>query len=137
VIPVEKPVEPSPPEESDTNLPTTLNPKEEGNDDEAARADYQNYVAVTIEHLGPDGPASLLAEGFGHHGTMIYVNADHHVYKEMEQVRIGYLSFYVASMIVDEVLGLQDTMSHREKVNIKAELLKQMMLRDRKMLFRK
>jgi len=137
VIPVEKPVEPSPPEESDTNLPITLNPKEEGNDDRAAQADYHNYVAVTIEHLGPDGPASLLAEGFGHHGTMIYVNADHHVYKEMEQVRVGYLSFYVASMIVDEVLGLQDTMSHREKVNIKAELLKQMMLRDRKMLFRK
>ena len=78
-----------------------------------------------------------MAEGFGYHGMMIYVNSDHHVYKEMEQVRAGYASFYVANLIVDEVLGLQDQMTHREKINIKAELLKQMMLRDRKLLFRR
>lgn len=137
VVPVQKPLEASPPPDSDSSLPTKLDPKEEGNADDGAVADIQNYVAVTIEHLGPDGPASLLAEGFGYHGTMIYVNGDHHVYIEMEQVRLGYLSFYVASLIVDEVMGLQDTMSNREKINIKAELLKQMMLRDRKMLFRK
>ena len=137
VIPVEKPLQPQPPDQSDSVLPTQVNPKEEGNDQDAAMADMQNFVAVTIEHLGPDGPASLLAEGFGYSGTMIYVNADHHVYQEMGAVRAGYLSFYIATIIVDEVLGLQDIMSHREKTNIKAELLKQMMLRDRKMLFRK
>ena len=137
VVPIEKPVLPAPPLGSDTSLPTKLDPKEEGNDEGAAIADIQNYIACTIEHLGPDGPATMLAEGFGYHGTMIYINADHRVYNEMEQVRMGFLSFYVASLIVDEVLGLQDTMSHREKINIKAELLKQMMLRDRKMLFRK
>ncbi len=137
VVPVEKAVAAAPPDLSDTVLPTNLNPKEEGDSEGAADADFQNFVAVTIEHLGPDGPASLLAEGFGYRGMMIYVNADHHVYQEMEQVRTGYASFYVANLIVDEVLGLQDQMAHREKINIKAELLKQMMLRDRRMLFRK
>jgi len=137
VVPVTKAVQVAPPDLSDTVLPTNLNPKEEGDSTGAANADFQNFVAVTIEHLGPDGPASLMAEGFGYHGMMIYVNADHHVYKEMEQVRAGYVSFYVSNLIVDEVLGLQDQMAHREKINIKAELLKQMMLRDRKMLFRK
>lgn len=137
VVPVEKAVEAAPPDVSDTVLPTNVNPKEEGDADGAADADFQNFVAVTVEHLGPDGPASLLAEGFGYHGMMIYVNSDHHVYQEMAQVRAGYVSFYIANLIVDEVLGLQDQMAHREKINIKAELLKQMLLRDRKMLFRK
>lgn len=137
VVPIQRPLEAVPPLDSDTTLPTQIDPRREGNDENAAVADIQNYVAVTVEHLGPDESASVLMEGFGHNGTMIYVNADHHVYKEMEQVRIGFLSFYVASIIVDEVLGLQAVMTHREKINIKAELLKQMMLRDRKMLFRK
>ena len=137
VIPIAKPLDPQPPEQSDTAVPMKIDPKEEGNAEDAAEADIQSYVAVTVESLGSDGPPSLLAEGFGFDGTMIYINSDHHVYKQMEEVRVGFLSFYVAQMVVDEVLGIQTTMVHREKINIKAELLKQMMLNDRRLLTRR
>ena len=137
VIPIAKPLDLKPPDQSDTAVPMKVDPQEEGNAEGAAEADIQSYVAVTVETLGTDGPPSLLAEGFGFDGTMIYINSDHHVYKQMEEVRVGFLSFYVAQMVVDEVLGIQTTMVHREKINIKAELLKQMMLNDRRLLTRR
>lgn len=116
-----------------TNLDLMVTPFEEGYAPDAPQAQINNFIAASVEHLGGDGPASMMAEGFGFDGVQIYINADHPVYQSIEQDNPNMLAFYQAQLIFGEVVLMQN-FGPREALDKQAELMRILVTDDRKIL---
>jgi hypothetical protein len=116
-----------------TMLDLKVNPLEEGYVPNAPQARINNFIAASVEHLGEDGPASMLAEGFGFDGVQIYINADHPVYTNIQEHSSNVLAFYQAQLIFSEVILMQN-FTPRESMEKQAELLRLLLQIDKNIL---
>jgi hypothetical protein len=116
-----------------TMLDLKVNPLESGYVPDAPQARINNFIAASVEHLGEDGPASLLAEGLGFDGVQIYINADHPVYTNIQENTSNVLAFYQAQLIFGEVILMQN-FTPRESMEKQAELLRLLLQIDKNIL---
>ena len=116
-----------------TIMDLRVNPLEEGFVPDAPQARINNFIAASVEHLGEDGPASMVAEGFGFDGVQIYINADHPVYTSIQEFTSNILAFYQAQLIFAEVILMQN-FTTREAMEKQAELLRLILQVDRNIL---
>ena len=116
-----------------TILDLRVNPLEDGFVPDAPQARINNFIAASVEHLGEDGPASMLAEGFGFSGVQIYINADHLVYQNIQEHTPNILAFFQAQMIFNEVVLMQN-FTPRETVEKQAELMRLLIQADKNIL---
>jgi len=116
-----------------TTMDLKVNPLEEGFVPNAPQAKINNFIAASVEHLGVDGPASMVAEGFGFDGIQIYINADHVVYDQIEHDSPNVLAFYQAQLIFGEVILMQN-FTPRESMEKQAELLRLLLQSDKNLL---
>lgn len=116
-----------------TVLDLRVNPLEDGFVPNAPQARINNFIAASVEHLGEDGPASMLAEGFGFDGVQIYINADHPVYQSVQENTPNILAFYQAQLIFNEVVLMQN-FTPRETVEKQAELMRLLIQSDKNIL---
>jgi len=116
-----------------SSLDLNINPQEDGYVPDAPQAQINNFVAASVEHLGEDGPASMVAEGAGFDGIQIYINADHPVYQGIKEDSPSMLAFYQAQLIFGEVILMQN-FTPREAMDKQAELMRLLVNTDRKIL---
>jgi len=122
----------APPKDT-TIMDLRVNPLEDGYVPDAPQARINNFIAASVEHLGEDGPASMLAEGFGFDGVQIYINADHPVYTSIQEHTPNVLAFYQAQLIFSEVILMQN-FTPREAVEKQAELMRLLIQSDKNIL---
>lgn len=122
----------APPQDT-TVMDLQVNPLEEGFTPDAPQAQINNFIAASVENLGVEGPASMVAEGLGFDGIQIYINADHPVYVSIQEDSPNMLAFYQAQLIFGEVILLQN-FTPREAMEKQAELLRLLLQTDKRML---
>ncbi|RLI86338.1 MAG: hypothetical protein DRP01_04415, partial [Archaeoglobales archaeon] len=132
-LPTEGDSAPTAPNEADSVKDTQVNPNQTTDDDDPPLANIANFIAASVEHLGEEGPSSMLAEGFGYDGTMIYINADHPVYSSMDRHSVGFISFYEAQLLFNEVILLQG-IEGRSSLERQSEMLSHLLKNDPKIL---
>jgi len=116
-----------------TILDLRVNPLEDGFVPDAPQARINNFIAASVEHLGEDGPASMLAEGFGFDGVQIYLNCDHPVYQNVQEHTPNILAFIQAQLIFNEVVLMQN-FTPRETVEKQSELMRLLIQADKNIL---
>lgn len=116
-----------------TIMDLKVNPLEEGFTPDAPQAQINNFIAASVEHLGEEGPASMVAEGLGFDGIQIYINADHPVYVGIQEDSPNMLAFYQAQLIFGEVVLMQNFTS-REAMEKQSELMRLLLQADKRML---
>jgi hypothetical protein len=122
----------APPQDT-TVMDLQVNPLEEGFAPDAPQAQINNFIAASVEHLGMEGPASMVAEGIGFDGIQIYVNMDHPVYVSIQEDSPNMLAFYQSQLIFNEVILLQN-FTPREAMDKQAELMRLLLQTDKRML---
>lgn len=116
-----------------TTMDLRVNPLEEGFVPDAPQAQINNFIAASVEHLGEDGPASMVAEGFGFDGIQIYINADHPIYQGIQDESPNMLTFYQAQLIFGEVI-LMHNYTPREAMEKQSELMRLLLQTDKRIL---
>jgi len=124
---------PAAPGDADSVKDTQVNPDQTTDDENPPLANIANFIAASVEHLGEEGPASMMAEGFGYDGTMIYINADHSVYSAMDRQSVGFISFYEAQLLFNEVILMQG-IEGRSGLERQSEMLSFLLKNDPKIL---
>ena len=96
---------------------------EDGFAPDAPQAQINNFVATSIEHLGENGPASMIAEGIGFNGIQIYINADYPTYQTIIKETPTMVNYHICSLIFSEVILLQN-FTPREAIDKQSELMR-------------